>query len=117
VGNAVTPFESLNLTLLPGHVNFEVYGSVPIGTGGNLSDPTSTATPFSGRLGGGLGIQFPFGGYAVGVEAGATGEAANVRVPGQPSAGFGNWSPWINIGFGAVNSRVTFGDTSAFPAR
>jgi RHS repeat-associated protein len=113
VGNSVAPFGSLNLTL-PGHVNFEVYGSVPVGTGGNLSDPTSTATPLSGRLGLGLGIQFPLGDYAVGVEAGATGEYANVRVPG---AGYGNISPWFNISFGAVNRRVDFSDPSLFPTR
>jgi RHS repeat-associated protein len=113
VGNSAAPFASFNLTL-PGHVNFEAYGSVPVGTGGNLSDPTSTATPFSGRLGAGLGIQFPLGDYAVGVEAGATGEWANVRGPG---AGYSNISPWLNISIGAVNRRVDFSDPSLFPAR
>ena len=115
VDNSVAPFASFNLTL-PGHVNFEVYGSVPVGTGGNLSDPTSTATPFSGRLGAGLGIQFPLGDYAVGLEAGVTGEYANVRVPDAPRAGYGNISPWLNISFGAVNRRVDFSDPSLFPA-
>ncbi len=113
VGNSVAPFASVNLTL-PKGFNFEVYGSVPVGTGGNLSDPTSTATPVSGRLGFGLGLQFPLGDYAVGVEGGVTGEYGNVRVPG---AGYGNLSPWLNVVFGAVNRRVDFGNLSSFPAR
>ena len=115
VGDSAAPFASVNFSL-PKHVNFEVYGSVPVGTGGNLSDPTSKATPFSGRLGAGLGIQFPLGDYAVGVEAGVTGEYANVRVPDAPRAGYGNISPWLNISLGAVKRRVDFSDPSLFPA-
>jgi hypothetical protein len=113
----VLPFASANLSL-PSNFNFEVYGSVPIGTGGNLSDPTATRTPASLRLGAGLGFQIPLGNYAIGAEVGVVGEVANVSVPGVPNAPSNNISPWINIGFGAVNRQATsFGDTSAFPAR
>jgi len=69
------------------------------------------------RVGAGLGIQIPLGNYALGAEIGATGEFANVRVPNQPNAPFSNFSPWLNIGIGAVNRRVSFGDSGAFPAR
>jgi hypothetical protein len=116
VSNVVAPFASANLSL-PGHVNFEVYGSLPIAAGGNLSDPTSTGTPFSLRLGAGLGVQIPLGDYALGAELGVVGEFANVRVPNQPDAPFNNVSPWLNIGFGAIQRRATFSDPSAFPAR
>jgi hypothetical protein len=116
VRNQVAPFASVNFPL-PANVNFEVYGSLPIASGGNLSDPTSTRTPFSFRLGSGLGIQIPLGDYAIGAEVGVLGEFSNVRVPNQPNAPFSNVSPWINIGFGAVNRRVDFGDVESFPAR
>ncbi|WP_375492733.1 SpvB/TcaC N-terminal domain-containing protein [uncultured Nostoc sp.] len=117
VRNLLVSFASVNISL-PKNFNFEVYGSVPIGTGGNLSDPAATGTPASLRLGVGLGAQVPLGNYAIGAEVGVVGEFANVRVPDQPNAPFNNVSPWINIGFGAVNRRAdSFGNTSAFPAR
>jgi hypothetical protein len=115
VRNVVTPFASVNLGL-PHQLNFEVYGGVPI-AGGNLSDPLNTRTPVAGRLGAGFGIQIPLGNIAIGAEIGVTGEFSNVRVPNQPNAPYNNVTPWLNIGVGAVNRRVDFGNESAFPAR
>ena len=117
VRNMLLPFASANLSL-PAQFNFEIYGSLPVATSGNLSDPRATATPMSGRLGFGLGFQIPLGGnYTIGAELGAVGEFSNVRVPNQPNAPFNNVMPWLNIGFGAVNRRTDFGDVSSFPTR
>lgn len=118
VAGLVQPFASASLSL-PAGLNFEAYGSLPIGAGGNLSDPSATGTPLSFRLGAGLGVQIPFGDYAIGAEIGVVREFANARTPtapGAPEASYGNVSPWLNIGFGAVKRRVTFGDVSLFPS-
>ena len=109
----VQPFASASLSL-PLGLNFESYASLPVGAGGNLSDPTASGTPLSFRLGAGLGVQIPFGDYAIGAEIGVAQEFANTRSPG---ASYGNFSPWLNIGVGAVKRRVTFGDVSLFPDR
>ena len=109
----VQPFASASLSL-PLGLNFESYASLPVGAGGNLSDPTASGAPLSFRLGAGLGVQIPFGDYAIGAEIGVAQEFANTRSPG---ASYGNFSPWLNIGVGAVKRRVTFGDVSLFPAR
>lgn len=83
VRNMLLPSESANLSL-PTHFNFEIYGSLPVTIGGNLSDPRATGTPMSGWLGFGQGFQIPHGGnYAIGTEFGAVGEFTNVRVPNQ----------------------------------
>jgi hypothetical protein len=66
----VQPFASASLSL-PAGLNFEAYGSPPIGTGGNLSDPSATGTLLSFRLGAGIGVQIQFGDYAIGAEIGS----------------------------------------------
>jgi len=116
IRDVLMPFASINLSL-PAKFNLEAYANLPVGLGGNLSDPTASGTPLSLRLGAGLGWQIPFGDYAFGVEFGLVREFANVAVPNVPGAQSGNWMPWLNIGFGAVKRRVDFGDVGAFPPR
>jgi hypothetical protein len=116
IRDVLMPFASINLSL-PAKFNLEAYSSLPIGLGGNLSDPTASGTPLSLRLGAGFGWQIPFGDYAFGAEFGLIREFANASVPNVPGAQFNNWMPWLNIGFGAVNRRVDFGDVGRFPSR
>jgi hypothetical protein len=117
IGEVLMPFASVNLSL-PAKFNLEAYGSLPVGLGGNLSDPTASGTPLSLRLGAGLGWQIPFGDdYAFGAEFGLVREFANVTVPGVAGAQSANWMPWLNIGFGAINRKVDFGNPCAFPSR
>ena len=100
VAGLVQPFASASLSL-PAGLNFEAYGSLPIGAGGNLSDPSATGTPLSFRLGAGLGVQIPFGDYAIGAEIGVVREFANARTPtapgapGAPEASYGNVSALV----------------------
>jgi hypothetical protein len=108
VGNVVTPFASMGVSL-PANLGVEAFGCLPVPTGGNLTDPSTTGVPLALRLGFGIGYQFAMGDYALGIEGGLLSEWGNVGLP-DTSSRFVNYSPWLNIAFGARNRNVSFGE-------
>jgi RHS repeat-associated protein len=111
----ISPQAGVNISF-PSNLNVETFGGFNVATAGIPGDTLHQPTPFSLRAGLGVGYQVTGGDYGFGIEAGVNTEFLSTvtAVPNGPTA---TVTPWLNIGFGALNrTPTTFGDASRFPS-